>query len=86
MYLCNLTQTHRDEYKHLFPPRYIQGNESGQDPWLSEQLTSHVGGKLLIITDVQVLSKFHTNTHNSIFSKKQTSMAGEFREKEFFSA
>ena len=46
-------QTHT----HLFPPGHVQGNKSRQDPWLSEQLTSHVRGKLLVVTDVQVLHR-----------------------------
>lgn len=52
-------------YTHLFPPRHIQGNKSGQDPRLSKQLTSHVRCKLLIITDVQVL-------HRQSFTQTQT--------------
>lgn len=40
---------------HLFSPRNIQGNKSGKYSWLSKKLTSHVRGKLFVITDVQVL-------------------------------
>lgn len=49
---------------HLLPPRHIQGNESWEDPALCQQLTGHVGGKLLIVAYVQVL-RFD---HKQVFS------------------
>lgn len=42
---------------YLFSPRNVQGDKSWKDSWLAKKLTSHVRGKLFVVTDIQVLHR-----------------------------